>query len=383
MEIREDSPKAQGCLSYPPVQEEREQALLWQSLWSLSLIHSRKILARVLLNRLQQLLEEDLLPESQCGFRKGRGTVDMTFTARQLQEKCPEQNLDLYTTIIDLTKVFDTVNHNELWKIMSKFTVWTNLLQWLDSSKMACKPVFRMMVTILASFPVTNGVKQGYVLAPTLFSMVFTAVLNDAYRDGRVAVDFHFQTDGKLFNLLELQAKDIAQDFLFVDDCALNASNQSDMQLGMNWSATACNNIGLTITIRKIEVMYQPAPGTPYTEPVITANSQKLAPAEKFVCLGSTLSTEICNVRQRSCLPHSQHSWHSLQDKMWNHEGLSSKTKLKVYRAVECHFCCRPPRPAHAILYMLLISIDPTYAGWEKSFISAGRAPFQICTEVL
>ena len=32
------------------------------------------ILARVLLNRLIEHLEQDLLPESQCGFRAGRGS---------------------------------------------------------------------------------------------------------------------------------------------------------------------------------------------------------------------------------------------------------------------------------------------------------------------
>ena len=48
-----------------------------------------KILARVLLNLLNEHLERSgLLPESQCGFRKNRGTIDMFFTARQLQEKC-------------------------------------------------------------------------------------------------------------------------------------------------------------------------------------------------------------------------------------------------------------------------------------------------------
>ena len=49
-----------------------------------------KILARLLLNRLIQHLEQDppLLTESQCGFRASRGTVDMIFAARQLQEKC-------------------------------------------------------------------------------------------------------------------------------------------------------------------------------------------------------------------------------------------------------------------------------------------------------
>ena len=58
-----------------------------------------KILAKVLLNRLNEHLERSgLLPESQCGFRKNRGTIDMIFTARQLQEKCQEQN-DLLSTL--------------------------------------------------------------------------------------------------------------------------------------------------------------------------------------------------------------------------------------------------------------------------------------------
>ena len=36
--------------------------------------------------RLQKLAEDEL-PESQCGFRKGRGCMDMVFTMRQLVEK--------------------------------------------------------------------------------------------------------------------------------------------------------------------------------------------------------------------------------------------------------------------------------------------------------
>ena len=79
-----------------------------------------KILARVLLNRLLDHLEQGLLPESQYGFRAGRGTSDMIFAARQLQEKCMEQHRDLYTTFMDLTKAFDSVSREGLWKITEK-----------------------------------------------------------------------------------------------------------------------------------------------------------------------------------------------------------------------------------------------------------------------
>ena len=45
----------------------------------------------------------------------------MIFTARQLQEKCQEQNINLYMTFVDLTKAFDTTSREGLWKIMAKF----------------------------------------------------------------------------------------------------------------------------------------------------------------------------------------------------------------------------------------------------------------------
>ena len=82
-----------------------------------------KILARVLLNRLNKHLEQSgLLPESQCGFRKDRETRDMIFTARQLQEKCQEQNVDLYMTFVDLTKAVV----RDFWKLWQSLAVLPN-----------------------------------------------------------------------------------------------------------------------------------------------------------------------------------------------------------------------------------------------------------------
>ena len=55
----------------------------------------------------------------------------------------------------------------------------------------------------------------------------------------------------------------------------------------------ACDDFGLTISIKKTEVLHQPAPATPYVEPNITVNGQKLAVTDKFVYLGSTLSRSV------------------------------------------------------------------------------------------
>ncbi|PFX19481.1 LINE-1 retrotransposable element ORF2 protein [Stylophora pistillata] len=214
-----------------------------------------KILARIMLNRLNAHLEHDVLPET-----------------------------------------FDTVCREGLWKIMAKFRYpakFNAMVRQFDDGMYArvqddgecSKP-----------FPVTNGVKQGCVLAPTLFSMVFSAMLSDAFRDVDVGVRFRYRTDGSLFNLRRLQAKnkgrvDTARDFLFADDCALNTSTESDMQENMDLFTQACDDFSLTISTKKTEVMHQPAPATAYTEPIITVNGQRLAVADKFVYLGSNLST--------------------------------------------------------------------------------------------
>ena len=50
-----------------------------------------KIFARFLLNRLSTHIIPEVVPETQCGFRGKRSTVDMIFCL-QLQEKCIEQD---------------------------------------------------------------------------------------------------------------------------------------------------------------------------------------------------------------------------------------------------------------------------------------------------
>lgn len=42
----------------------------------------------------------------------------------------------------------------------------------------------------------TNGVKQGCVLAPTLFSMMLLTMLFDAFRDCELGIDIRYRTDG-------------------------------------------------------------------------------------------------------------------------------------------------------------------------------------------
>ena len=61
----------------------------------------------------------------------------MIFTARQLQEKCQDQQCNLYTTFVDLTKVSNTVSRDGLLKILAKYGCPEKLSPLCNSFMMA------------------------------------------------------------------------------------------------------------------------------------------------------------------------------------------------------------------------------------------------------
>nr|VZI43743.1 unnamed protein product [Spirometra erinaceieuropaei] len=302
-----------------------------------------KIFARILLNRLNNHLEQGLLPESQCGFRRHRGTTDMIFAARQLQENCQEMRTHLYSTFVDLTKAFDTVNREGLWKIMQKFGCpgrFTQMVRQLHDGMMA-------RVTdngaVSEAFAVTNGVKQGCVLAPTLFSLLFSVMLIDAYRDERPGIRIAYRTDGHLLNHRRMNFQSrvstaTVHELLFADDCALNTTLEEEMQRSMDLFSAACENFGLVINTQKTVVMHQPPPNpatAPNAPPQINVNGTQLQVVENFPYLCSTLSrnTKIDDEVANRISKASQ-AFGRLQSTVWNRHGLQLSTKLKMYKAV-------------------------------------------------
>ena len=147
-------------------------------------------------------------------------------------------------------------------------------------------------------FPVTNGFKQGCVLVLTLFSMMFSAMLSDAFRDCEPGINIRYRSHGKLCNPRRPQAvttvkETVIRNFLFADDCSFNAGDEQEMQLQMDRFSSACDNFGLTISTKRTEVMFQPAPENQYHEPQIQVNGQTLQAVKTFIYLGSTLSRNV------------------------------------------------------------------------------------------
>ena len=162
---------------------------------------AEKVLARLLLNRLIPSIIEDFTPESHCGFRANRGTTDMIFVLRQIQEKCREQNMGLYVAFIDLTKAFDTVSRDGLWKILSRLGCPPKFLAMIRQLHEGQRGQVKQNGTLSDSFPISTGVKQGCVLAPSLFSIFFSMMLREAKEEVLDGIYIRCRSDGSLLNL--------------------------------------------------------------------------------------------------------------------------------------------------------------------------------------
>ena len=224
-----------------------------------------KIFARILLNRLSTHITPEVVPKTQCGFRGNRSTVDMIFCLRQLQEKCIEQDRPLNMVFVDFSKAFDTVGRIGLWQLLRKYGCpekFTTMIEALHTGMMENVSVGG---EISEPFSVTNGIKQGCVLAPTLFSIFLSAMLDDAFRDMGDGVYIQSRQSADLFNVAHFKVKTkttriLMRQLLFADDSALVAHSAEEMQKIVDAFSDASKKFGLKININKTEVLYQPNP---------------------------------------------------------------------------------------------------------------------------
>ena len=298
-----------------------------------------KVFARLLLNRLTTWISPSIISESQSGFRAGRGTNDMIFSARQLQEKCIEHMLPLIQVFIDLTKAFDTVNRSALWTILERLGCPHEFVDMLKQLHLNMKAQVNFNGSLSEPIPIDNGVKQGDILAPTLFSIYFAVAIAYAFQDCDIGVCLQFRTSGKLFNLSRLRCKSkvfqsMVRELLYADDVDLVAHSEEDMQSLMDRFSSACSAFGLTISLKKTKVMFTPAPGQPYVEPNITVNGTRLDVVDTFVYLGSMLSRDgslDAEIHQR--IKKASTAFGKLEKRVWLDRGITLRTKLSVYES--------------------------------------------------
>jgi hypothetical protein len=123
------------------------------------------VFTKVIANRLKPHVES-FLRESQCGFRKGRGSNDQIFSLCTLMEKAREFHQPLYLCFIDLRKAYDSVNRTALWAVLQRcYHLPEKLLSIIKAMHHHSSAAVRAYGKTSEEFSVSSGVRQGCVLA--------------------------------------------------------------------------------------------------------------------------------------------------------------------------------------------------------------------------
>ena len=115
----ENSAVATGLekVSCHPNHKERQCQRMFKLTHNCTYLTSSKVIHKILQGRLQQYVNHEI-PHVQAGFRKGTGSRDQIDNIHWLIKKAREFQKNIYFCFIDYAKVFDSVDYNNLWKII-------------------------------------------------------------------------------------------------------------------------------------------------------------------------------------------------------------------------------------------------------------------------
>ena len=138
--------------------------------------------------------------------------------------------------------------------------------------------------------------------------------------------------------------------FLFADDMAKGAPTDEKMQKGVDQISDSCDSYDLTISIKKTEVVYQPAPGKPYKEPTITVKGQRLQVVDKFTYLGSTLSRVVhIDDEVNARIAKASAAFGRLRGSIWDRSGIRlgsvANTSIRMRNLDSLPTACQKTEP--------------------------------------
>ena len=204
------------------------------------LITISKVLEKIIYKRLYKFINKhDILYQSQYGFRNKHSCEQaiLELTGRILHAR--DNGLHAAALFLDLSKAFDTLNHNVLLQKLHRYGVRGVCLDWFQDYLTNRSLVSKMttlgnVITRSESYDIAYGTAQGSCLSPLLFILF----CNDIYLLPMFSKIILFADDTTLVN----SAKNVN---------FLRYTLEHDMSLLIDWyKANQLSLIGKTVLIK-------------------------------------------------------------------------------------------------------------------------------------
>jgi hypothetical protein len=309
------------------------------------LVVASKIFSRVILNRIQILLDNKLL-EEQAGFRSNRSTVDQIFTLKLVMEKSREHNKPLCMCFIDIQKAYDSVNRELLWKICRHYGLTDKTVRMLQLLYKNSKAQVRINGELSESFDIETGVMQGGIPSPILFNILFDFIMRKV--NAEVGVEgiklaygksdfFHTAKDAfEELNILTL---------MYADDLVAMCKSANDLEKFIKSFEKVTQEFGLTMSVKKTCIMSlkqlkeDAARRIIKKEEVdmpdidIVIRNQKVDMVESFAYLGCVVTRDQSPEKETETrIAKASSAFNMLRNVIWYRKTISIEAKLRIFR---------------------------------------------------
>ena len=198
------------------------------------------LFSKLLNSRLTAVVEKHrLLGEEQNGFRKDRQMADNSFILDSVLMKARSKKQKVHLCYIDISKAYDSINRQILWKILKSMGFDGDFLRCLQA--LYCEDSVDTVVNGLSTRPIYlgRGLRQGCSLSPLLFSLYISRI-----GSALTSSTEGFPLGGVTFSGL-----------LFADDIVIISRTFRGLESLVNMVKQHCDDLKLTISTKKSNIV--------------------------------------------------------------------------------------------------------------------------------
>ena len=197
-----------------------------------------RVYESIMHRRLQACCDEHgLRIEAQCGFRRGRGTLDALFTLQHLSDKVHATRQPLYGVLVDFTMAFDLVDRQLLGRVWESMGVSGPFLEALRALYEDVHVLVKQQGRLGDPIPTLRGTKQGSVLSPLVFGLFIERL--------RLLLAARCPGAGPTIGSLRVP------ELLYADDLIFLANTVEEMQQLLDVLAVFCHAFRMVVNLRK------------------------------------------------------------------------------------------------------------------------------------